>query len=104
MNIPYAIRSKFTAFCQEGITAQQEALNAGQTIIITFKPGGYPGEIKVIIDAGKLTEFETDWSAGDQTRFPARIKAAATALRDCGSTGSFDISHADGVLSISKAR
>ncbi len=104
MNIPYAIRSKFTAFCQEGITAQQEALNDGKAVQIALEAGGYPGKINVIIDAGKLTEFETDWSAGDQTRFPARIKAAATALRDCGSTGSFDISHADGVLSISKAR
>jgi len=104
MNIPYARRSKFTEFCQENITAQREALNAGQVIAFTLKPGGYSGKIAVTVDAGNPTHFETDWSAGDPTRFPARIKAAATALRNCGSTGRFEISHADGVLSISKTR
>ncbi len=105
MNIPYASRSKFTASCQDAIAAQQEVLNAGQIIIVSLQPGGYLGEIKVTVDAGNSADFETDWSADDPTRFPARIKAAATALRDCGSTGSFGISHADGgVLTINKTR
>jgi len=104
MNIPYALRSKFTGLCQEGITAQREALNTGQVITFTLKPGGYSGKITVTVDAGNPTHFETDWSGGDPTQFPARIKAAATALRNCGSTGRFEISHADGVLSISKTR
>ncbi len=104
MNILYALRSKFTALCQEGIASQQEALNVGKVIHIALEAGGYQGKIKVAIDAGNSTHFETDWSAGDPTRFPARIKAAATALRDRGSTGRFEISHANGVLSISKTR
>lgn len=36
----------------------------------------------------------------DATRFPARIKAAATALLNCGYEGRFDISHSDGLLTI----
>ncbi len=104
MNIPYASRSKFTAPCYAGITAQQEALNAGQVIQIALaaEKEGYPGQVQVSIAAGK-TEFATDWSARDPTRFPARLKAVATVLRNCGCWGSFNITHAEGVVSIRKA-
>ena len=104
MNIPYASRSKFIAPCHTGITAQQEALDAGHVIRIALEveKEGYPGKIQVSIAARNVTKFETNWSASDPTRFPARLKAAVTALRDCGCWGDFDISHADGVLSIGK--
>ena len=100
MNIPYALHSEFTDACKGAITAQQKALNAGQIIQVLLEAGGYSGKIKVTVKPSDLMEFETDWEHSDATRFPARIKAAATALRDCGYVGGFNISHTDGVLSI----
>ena len=102
MNIAYAVRSKFTAPCQESITDQQEALNTRQLIAVALEPGGYAAKVIVTVHASSSTEFETDWSAGDPTRFPVRIKAAATALRNSGNFGRFEISHSNGLLSISK--
>jgi hypothetical protein len=103
MNIPYSLHSKFTVLCQEGIATQQGALNAGQEIHIALEAGGYSGKINVAIDKDNLIGFETDWSASDPSRFPARLKAAATALRDSDNLGRFEISHSNSVISISKA-
>ncbi len=64
-------------------------------------PKGYRGDIDVLITAG-LKEFEADWHYKDQTRFPQRIRAAATALRDTKHYGRFRVSHRDGVLTIFK--
>ena len=102
MNISYASRSKFMTSCVKSIIAQQEILNEGQIINITLEPGGYLGNTVITILPTNSIEFETDWVTTDSTRFPVRIKAAATALRDCDNTGRFAISHADGVLSIKK--
>jgi hypothetical protein len=65
--------------------------------------GGYGGTIRVKIERLQLLEFEADWESRDWTRFPARIRAAATALRDTGHFGTFDISHNEGTLRISEA-
>ncbi|HOX02132.1 MAG TPA: hypothetical protein P5555_07225, partial [Candidatus Paceibacterota bacterium] len=65
--------------------------------------GGYSGFIRVKIEERQAREFEGDWESKDWTRFPARIRAAATALRDTGHFGTFDISHQDGKLRISEA-
>lgn len=65
--------------------------------------GGYSGFIRVKIEKRPALEFEADWESNDWTRFPARIRAAATALRDTGQFGIFDISHQDGKLRISEA-
>jgi hypothetical protein len=64
------------------------------------KPGGYNGN--VLVDIADGDEFETDWSRPDPTRFPARIRAAATALRDIGFVGKFRVTHQDGSLTISR--
>jgi len=65
--------------------------------------GGYAGSINVRITKATEQEFETDREFTDSTRFPARIRAACTALRDEGCFGSFTISHTDGDLTISLA-
>ncbi len=98
MKIPYAIRSKFTAPCQQILTAQQAQLAVGQAIQIPLGAGGYAGQATVTIDRDEATGFEAEWGGNDLTRFPARLKATATALRACGYTGTFAISHADGVV------
>src|SRR5262245_22640889 len=67
---------------------------------INLVDGGYHGRVIVDIDSRDREEFWCDWEGADATRFPARIRAAATALRDCRRFGRFLIEHADGLLSI----
>jgi hypothetical protein len=55
------------------------------------KQGGYEGEIQVTI--ADADTFEAGQHYHDPTRFPARLRAAATALRDCGQFGSFLLTH-----------
>jgi hypothetical protein len=63
--------------------------------------GGFAGDVAVDIFDGP--EFDTDWTSSNPDEwslFPARIRAAATALRDTGQRGRFRITHKDGALTI----
>jgi hypothetical protein len=102
MEITFVDRSRFLAPCEEVIRRDRTVLDASGTIRVSFEDGGYDGRITVTIRAGDSTSFGTDWSSTDETRFPARIRAAATALFNCGCAGQFLIVHADGVLEISR--
>ncbi len=64
--------------------------------------GGYSGSIRVKIEKSQAPVFEADWESNDWTRFPARIRAAATALRDTNTFGTFSITHQDGTLQIAR--
>ena len=98
MKIPYASRSGFTAICKDVI--KNEIDNGHPVIINLNKPGGYAGLVKVTIRSADPNSFDTDWQANDPTRFPARIKAAATALHRCSHFGRFEIEHKDGIIMI----
>ena len=100
MDIAYVTRSAFLATCESAIRAEQTRLDAGETIEIPLDDGGYAGRVEVEIRDGDTVTFGTDWQGSDVTRFPARIKAAATALRDCECFGKYVIDHRDGVLTI----
>lgn len=65
-------------------------------------PGGYCGRVSITIRAATEAEFEADLDLEDWTRFPARIRAAATALRDAGRFGTFFVEHEDGILKIAR--
>ncbi|MCL4748495.1 MAG: hypothetical protein KJZ83_24250, partial [Burkholderiaceae bacterium] len=67
----------------------------------TEKPG-YSGRVVVEIRAGDGSGFGSDFEASDPTRFPARIRAAATALFTCGCPGQFLITHRNRVLEITQ--
>jgi hypothetical protein len=103
MDILYNVQdSKFADPCVTAIHANRARLDAGETIEVNFledKPG-YSKRIEVTIRANDTTTFRTDWESADPSRFPARIKAAATALRDCGCCGRYVIEHRDGLLTI----
>ena len=75
----------------------------GSTVSIDLgKSGGYTGTIPVMIPVEETSAFEADWVNEDMTRFPARIKAAATALKDLGHSGTFRIEASDdGIVRIS---
>ena len=67
------------------------------------RAGGYADEnIKITIKNDMINEFETDWEYQDPTRFPARIRALATALQDNRMWGTYFVSHNDGIIKIRK--
>src|SRR5437868_4488549 len=107
MKIQFASRSKFLNTCEENIRDQYLQLENGRSVTFMLSPGGYKGQVRVMIPSAPLEEtasmeFDTDWKGKDASRFPARIKAAATALRDCGYTGGFIIIHDAGKISIER--
>jgi hypothetical protein len=78
-------------------------LDPGKTVECNLqKPGGYELAVDVFIKPGE--EFQSDRGYRDSTRFPARIRAAATALRDLGNFGRFSIRHRQSVLTINQIR
>ena len=103
MKVPYAMRSEFLAPCTELIATQHEALTGGATISVQFtkKQKGYRSQVDVVISPGDSTYFGANPAP---KRFPSRIKAAATALRDCGQVGRFRIGHGDGTLCITSTQ
>jgi len=100
MDIEYATKSKFLEPCKIEIDSQLNQLTTGQKIVINFsESGGYNGEIIVNIKELK-TSFSTFWENTDPTRFPARIKAVATALKEKKCFGAYKITHNNGELTI----
>ncbi|MFH1981295.1 MAG: hypothetical protein ABIL58_05605 [Pseudomonadota bacterium] len=98
MKIPHLVRSgQFRPIIAVAIEA--EGCPGGFRVDLPLG-GGYSGDIVVSIGSATEKAFEAEVSLNDWTRFPARIRAAATALRDVGCKGHFRISHTDGVLII----
>lgn len=100
MDIAYSTQSQFLEACEAAIREHRAELDAGETVSVDLGDGGYAGRIVVTIRSDDRTSFGTDWTSSDPTRFPARIKAAATALLNCGCQGAFEVSHTDGSLAI----
>ena len=84
---------------------QKELIERGNEITIQLdQPGGYSGNLTVGIFENE-SRFKADWENADISRFPARIKATATALRDLGKFGSFEISSdVRGIIKVRKLR
>ena len=101
-------RSKFYPKVRE-VVEREMPLRAGETIELNLqtvfiqprraerlKPG-YELDVEVEIKPGD--EFQSKGRGYlDETRFPARIRAAATALRDSGNIGLYSISHRESVF------
>jgi hypothetical protein len=101
VDIPYAGRSLFLDACAAAIREQRAELDAGCSVTVDLnRGGGYSGRVIVNIRTADGTTFATDWERPDPTRFPARLKAAATALLHCGCMGRFELLHKDGTLTI----
>lgn len=99
MKIRYSVRSSFLLPCRMAIKKYAKQLQQGLEISINFPSGGYEDKLDIDIQPSDQKTFGTDWNR-DPTRFPARIKAAATALKDAGYVGRYQISYEDGTLSI----
>lgn len=93
MEIPLATaRSGFTASFTELIRGRREEILSG--VPVTFKleaAGGYSGDLTVEIEEGNARSFRARTPIRDITRFPARIKAFATALARNQCHGKFRI-------------
>jgi hypothetical protein len=100
MDIAYPTRSEFLDACEAAIREQQAKLHAGEVVHVDLREGGYDGRVIVSIHAADRAVFGTDWERVDPTRFPARIRAAAAALRNRHCEGRFEVSHSDGLLTI----
>lgn len=100
MDIAYSTRSQFLEACEAAIRGHRADLDGGGTVYVDLGEGGYDGRVVVTIRQNDRASFGTDWTSPDPTRFPVRIKAAATALLNCGCEGAFEVSHADGSLAI----
>jgi hypothetical protein len=105
MDIPYVLQSVFLEPCERSIRQSRGILAAGRPLRIELdaERPGYPGRIVVENRAGDGAMFGSDYMSSDPSRFPARIRAAATALRNCGFSGRFVITHREGVLDITQA-
>jgi len=105
MKVPYLKRpGEIYKPCKTGVSRKKNDLKNGKEITITInrrKPG-YAGEIIVAICEGNDRHFDTNWSCQDVTRFPTRIRNAATALHHEGLYGMFRISHCKGTMRIRK--
>jgi hypothetical protein len=98
MRVRYNQRSKFLGRLVDHIKTNRASLDSGQGLVFGFdeSEAGYVNDAVVIIDPHDRNEFETDLELRDPSRFPARMKAAATALRDCNCSGRYRISHNEG--------
>lgn len=105
MKVPYIERpGKIYRQCMTGMSRKKKDLVNGKEITITInrEESGYRGEVIVVICKGDHKSFDTNWPCQDETRFPARIKNAATVLRDQGLYDMFRISHCNGTIRIRK--
>ena len=100
MDIPYSTRSQFLDACEAAIRGHRADLENGATVSVNLDEGGYEGRVIVTIRQDDRASFGADWTSSDPSRFPVRIKAAATALVNCGCEGAFEVAHADGSLTI----
>ena len=103
MEIAFAIRSRFLEACENAIRKGRAELDANQAVRVELAEGGYVGRVVVTIRPENAAHFMSDWEQGDETRFPARIKAAATALLRCGCIGDFEVVHTNGLLEIRRS-
>ncbi|WP_147364071.1 hypothetical protein [Deinococcus cavernae] len=104
MQLRQAQRSRFTAPIEMALREQLEALNQGQLVHVHLAAtrDGYGGSVRVTLPATSAQEFETDWQGTDSTRFPARLRAAVTALATLGLSGQYQLNHTAGVLTVQK--
>lgn len=102
-DITFVNRSRFLAECERAVRDGRDSLYDGRTVVVMLDEGGYSGRVTVAIREADMSHFSAAWGGSDPTRFPVRIRAAATALFNCGCFGEYAICHENGTLSIMRA-
>lgn len=72
-----------------------------QAIQVRLPSGGYERDLRFTVAPGDRYTFQSTWK-GAEKRFSARLRAAATVLRDLGLTGEYHALHRDGIISLTK--
>ena len=105
MLIPFLVkRGSFRPKFDVWITERKVKINEGTKLRVDLrKTGGYPAkDLQITISQDGQNFFQTDWEYQDWTRFPARIRALATSLRDQNLWGKYLVSHNDGEIELRK--
>lgn len=103
MEIPFAgPRSDLVPALEQQLRPRVSELEEGMVVTaeLAREKAGYAGQCIVRIDFGNTQGFITNLPLDDPTRFPARIKAAATVLKILGLCGLFQIGHRNGTLTL----
>jgi hypothetical protein len=74
-----------------------------QPIQVQLSSGGYERDLHFTVSQGNADTFVSTWKGAEQ-RFSARLRAAATVLRDHGFTGEYHASHRDGIITLTQIR
>lgn len=103
MKIPHLSKPQQSQFYQQ-VAAALGGIGREFPIQVQLRAerSGYKGSHEVSISEADELEFEADADLADWTRFPARIRAAATALRGANFLGRFTITHCEGQLTIDR--
>ncbi len=100
MNIPYHVKkSDLVDFIKNNLL---DFKNLNVIELKDLDNDGYSGEFEVEIGTDNNNFNVSGYNYRDITRFPARIRAAATALKLSNLLGCFRISHNNGILKINK--
>lgn len=100
--IPFNVRT--SSFAQRIEQAVRQAGDLSRPVRIELKPGGYERDARIWIRADDRHHFLTDWTGKYPSRFSARLRAAATVLRDLGLYGEYRASHQDGLLTLHRGQ
>ena len=88
-------RSGLLTMIRDSIRDRKDSIRSGEQVEVVLKSAhdGYRGEHIVEISDGQDKHFKVEAAFRDPSRFPARISAAASALRKLDLTGRFRIKH-----------
>lgn len=100
--IKHVINSDFLDDIKQQLLIFKENINAGHEAEIKLSTGGGYEFAKHLLQIKRSDNeyFYTTWSGLDKTRFPARVKALAVALKECEIRGIFKICYKDGLFSL----
>ena len=97
--IHYNVRR--SSFYQRIDDEVRAAKNATRPVCVELEPGGYKRDVRITIREDDRHAFRSDWKYA-QERFSARLRAAATVLRDRGAWGAYHAVHIDGLLTLKR--
>lgn len=100
--------SMYAPLIREALQKDPEALTNGQTVSVKVPiqaatKRGFERRVTVTVTADP-DYFETDWPGADPSRFGAKLRAAATMLRQLGFEGAFVVEHEGQFITIARAR
>lgn len=104
MYLKFSTGSRFCTTISAALDEYGGCPESVRVVQVSLGPGGYEGDIRLEVLPEDGDHFIAEWEGRDVTRFPARIRAVATVLRDRRCFGRFHVSHLNGVVLIARER